>query len=154
MPGNSGSYGATNNFIESGQAFFVSTLGADTSLQLNESAKSSATFTIPPFILPVISAQRLRTNLYGINPDETTVLADGVLTIFGDTYSNEVDGMDARKLANAGENLCISKAGKLLVIERKHTITQQDTIFLNLSGVKAQQYRFEFIADKAGSGRD
>ncbi len=38
VPGNSGSYGATNNFIESGQAFFASTLGADTSLQLNENA--------------------------------------------------------------------------------------------------------------------
>lgn len=148
VPGNSGSYGAINNFIESGQAFFVSTLGADTSLQLNETVKGGATFTIPPFIPFSVSGQRLRTNLYGVNSDETTVLTDGVLNDFGDNYNNEVDGMDAIKIANFSENLSVKTGNKLLAIERRHTVTHQDTIFLNLSGVTAQQYRFEFIADK------
>ena len=90
----------------------------------------------------------MRSNLYAVNADGSTFLADGALTIFDDTYSNEVDGMDAKKLANFGENLSVKTGNKLLAIERKHTITRQDTIFLNLSGVKAQQYRFEFIANK------
>ena len=35
----------------------------------------------------------------------------------------------------------------MLAIERKHTITQNDTIFLNLTGVRVQQYRFVFNAE-------
>ena len=53
--------------------------------------------------------QQLRSNLFAVNADSSTFLADGVLNIFGDTYSNEVDGMDAKKLANFGENLWLSK---------------------------------------------
>ena len=150
VPGNSGSYGASSNFIESGQAFFVSTLGADTLLKLNENAKSSATFAIPPFRPAIFLKQRLQTNLYVVKPDET-ILADGILNDFGN-YSNEVDGMDAKKLANFRENLSIKTGDKLLTIERKHTITSQDTIFLNLTGVQAQAYQFRFNADNIKTG--
>jgi hypothetical protein len=147
VPGNSGSYGSTNNFIESGQAFFVSTLGAATSLKINENAKSSATFAIAPFRPASVPKQRLQTNLYVVKPDETIMLADGVLNDFEETYSNEVDGKDAKKLANFGTNLSVKTGDRLLAIERRHAITHQDTIFLNLSGLKVQEYRFEFIAD-------
>ena len=50
------------------------------------------------------------------------------------------------------ENLSIRTAGKLLAIERRHTITQQDTIFLNLAEVRVQAYRFEFIASNLNTG--
>ena len=86
----------------------------------------------------------LRTGLYSINTDGSTALVDGVLNNFDDSYSNAIDGLDARKSFNTGENLSIRTGGQLLVIERKHTITQQDTIFLNLTGVRVQQYQFQF----------
>ena len=35
--------------------------------------------------------------LYGVNADNSTFLEDGTLNVFGDNYSNDVDGMDARK---------------------------------------------------------
>ena len=97
------------------------------------------------------TAGKLRTNLYGINASGT-YLADGTLIQYNDTYSNSIDGLDARKMANTGENLAIKTAGKLLVIERRQTITQQDTIFLNLTGVKVQAYQFQFIADNLNPG--
>ena len=96
--------------------------------------------------------QQLQSNLYTVNADGSTFLADGALNIFGDNYSNEVDGMDARKLTNFGENLSIRTGGKLLAIERRHTITRQDTIFLNLTGVRVQQYQFQFDADNLNTG--
>ena len=55
--------------------------------------------------------------------------------------------MDARKSTNTGENLSIKTGGKLLVIERRQTITQQDTIFFNLTGERNQPYRFHFDAE-------
>jgi len=36
----------------------------------------------------------------------------------------------------------------LLVIERRHSIIQTDTIFLNLTNVSVKKYRFEFTADR------
>ena len=50
----------------------------------------------------------------------------------------------AFKSINSGENLSIQTDGQLLVIERRHTITKEDTIFLNLGNVKLQRFRFEF----------
>ena len=94
----------------------------------------------------------LRTAYNAVNTDGSTDLVDGVLNNFDDSYSNSVDGLDARKSFNTGENLSIKTAGKLLVIERRHTITQQDTIFLNLTGMKVQQYQFRFDADNINTG--
>src|SRR4029078_3413955 len=55
-------------------------------------------------------------------------------------------------MGNTSENLAIKTAGRLLAIERRHSIVQQDTIFLNLSGVRAQAYRFEFLAANLNPG--
>ena len=56
--------------------------------------------------------------------------------------------MDAKKLANINENLSIKKKSISLAIERRGPVTKNDTLFLDLTGVRAQQYYFEFIADK------
>ena len=73
-------------------------------------------------------------------------MIDGTLNNYDDSYSNNVDDMDAIKSPNTAENLSIKTANKLLVIERRHTIAEQDTIFLNLTGTKVQKYRFQFTA--------
>jgi len=54
--------------------------------------------------------------------------------------------MDAIKFANTSEKLSIKTANKLLVIERRQTIINQDTVFLNIANMKVQKYRFEFAA--------
>ena len=78
---------------------------------------------------------------------EVQEYCDGVLSKFDDSYSNAIDEMDARKSMNSAENLAIKTAGKLLVVESRHTITEQDTIFLNLTGERNQPYRFHFDAE-------
>src|SRR6185503_1554499 len=87
----------------------------------------------------------LRPNRYGVNTDVSTYIADGLLVNYDDNYSNKVDDMDAIKSANTSENLSVKEANQLLVVERRHSITGKDTIFLNLTGVSVRKYRFEFL---------
>ena len=148
IPGSSGGYGTTNNFIESGQAFFVGTLGADTSMQLTENAKSDATFAISPFTPVGATGQQMRANLYVVGADGSTSLADGVLTNFSDFYNNAIDGMDARKLANFGEDLSIQSHHRSLTVERRKTVHPADTLFYNVARLRGQSYRLEFITDQ------
>ena len=92
----------------------------------------------------------MRTSLYVANAGNTFV--DAALVQYKDDYSAYIDGMDVYKMTNTSENLSIKTGGKLLSIERKHTISQSDTIFLNLR-VRVQAYRFEFIATNINTRR-
>ena len=60
--------------------------------------------------------------------------------------------MDAVKSVNTSENLSIRKAGSLLSVERRKSISPQDTIFLNIGNVKAQRYRFDIASLLPGAG--
>lgn len=151
VPG-SGSYKPTTNVIENGQAFFISTNGADTTIQLTENAKTNAALSIVPFI-PVTGGQKLRSNLYLLNTDGSVFLADGVLQTFADNYNDGIDGMDATKIFNETENFSILSNNKLMAVERRKTLSDRDSILFYLSGVKANAYRLEFIfsdINKAG----
>ncbi|MEP7165182.1 MAG: ice-binding family protein [Ferruginibacter sp.] len=143
-----GSYGVTgsvSNFLQSGHAFIVQATVAGGQLRFTEAAKTDGIVVARP---ANIAGQELRANLYGVNPDGSTYMADGIFINYDDNYTNSIDDMDAIKSVNTGENLSIKNANNLLVIERRHSIVQQDTIFLNISGVKAHSYQFEFIAAK------
>lgn len=150
VPGG-GSYapGGTTNFIESGQAFLVSGSGVTLAVAENIKANGSGAMVFEPVHEP---QPQLRINLYAVNPDGSSFLADGVLNHFGNNHNNDIDEHDAIKSFNTGENLSIKSGGKLLTIERKHTITNKDTIFLNLTGVKMQQYQFHFEATNLNTG--
>ena len=149
-----GAFGTINNNIQSGQAFIIQALPAlGGNLSFAESAKANGSKLLFRPQAPVEEKQaQLRTNLYGITATGSTFITDGTLIQYKDTYSDSIDGLDACKMGNTAENLAIKTAGKLLAIERRHTITQQDTIFLNLTGVKVQAYRFEFIASNLNPG--
>lgn len=144
--GSFGAAGSINNFIASGQAFFVQATVSGGSINFSEAAKTTGS------ILIATSAhapgQQLRTSLYGVNTNGNSYMADGILINYDDAYNNTVDDMDALKSVNSNENLSIKTTGNLLVVERRHSIDQQDTIFLNLTGVRAQGYGFEFITNK------
>ena len=86
--------------------------------------------------------------LLGVNADSSTYMADGFMVDYDDSYSNAVDDMDALKLPNTSENLGIKRDNILLVVERRHIITGQDTIFLNFTNEKVQGYRFEFTTNQ------
>ena len=95
-----GSYGAAgsgHNFIQSGQAFFVQTIfGTGGSISFTEAVKGDTASSL--FTTPARGPQMeisLRTTLYGAAPAPDVI--DGVLNEFDGSYSNALDGMDARK---------------------------------------------------------
>ncbi len=140
--------GYVNNFIQSGQAFFVQLSAAGTgTIKFNEPDKAnSSTLT---FFRPEGGQGRvaqLRTNLYGVKADGTQVLVDGTLQQFSDDYSNEIDTKDAKKIMNSTGNLSIKTHGTSLIVERRQMLNERDTVFYGMTGFAAQNYRFNFVA--------
>jgi len=136
--------------IESGAAFMIDfgTTGTAT-LQLDESAKintsASAPFGRPanPF---ASNQSSLRTNLAAFNSDSSLFLVDGVLATFNAAYNNDVDVNDAVKIKSFAENVALLTNGQQIAIERRKLLTQNDTIFLQLSGLRVRKYRLELEA--------
>lgn len=89
---------------------------------------------------------QLRANLYAPASDGTNVLMDGTLTQYDTGYSNNVDGMDARKMSNSSENFGMLRNNVVLIIERRHTIEGNDSIFFKMWNMRAVTYRLDLIA--------
>jgi hypothetical protein len=138
--------GQPNVNIQSGQAFFVQTTNGAGTLTFNETSKTSGSNNYVFRGSAANNIQLLRTNLYYLNADGSTFRADGNVVQFGDKFNNRIDGMDGRKFFNSGPNLAIQKDKMYLVVERRQLPGKGDTIYMNLSGVRAQNYRFVFVA--------
>jgi Secretion system C-terminal sorting domain len=104
------------------------------------------------FFLPLFSqtstskGEQIRSNLYVLNADNSTTLYDGDLTEYADSYSNNVDGMDARKMTNFTENLGMSRGSATLIIERRQTIGTTDTIFYKMWQMQRRNYQLQFVS--------
>jgi hypothetical protein len=143
--GSYGVSGSVNNTVQSGQAFFVTAFATDGTVTLTEAAKTSGS-TSTVFSPPSSPTnKRLITNLYAVT-DTTTNLADGTMHLFDDSFDANVDGVDARKLYNFGENFYISKDSKDLVVEKRKLLTVSDTIRFAMETLKRKTYQLEFIA--------
>ncbi|MEP6949789.1 MAG: T9SS type A sorting domain-containing protein [Ginsengibacter sp.] len=101
--------------------------------------------TIHSFYYSPSSGEQIRSNLYAVAADTSTILLDGDLTQYDPSFTDAVDGMDARKMSNFSENLGMVRGNTTLVIERRHTITVTDTIFYKLWNTHQQLYQLEFI---------
>ena len=112
------------------------------------------TFTLVVLLFGILSKgltqtgpQYIRSLLNIVASNGTTTLVDGDLTQYNSSYSDAVDGFDARKMSNPGENLGMIRSGVMLSIERRQIIPVADTIFFeswNLS--QTRNYQLEFIA--------
>ncbi len=100
--------------------------------QLKSSSKS----------LPV--NEKCVSNLYAYTANGLS-LADGNMILFDDFYSNAVDGYDARKMTNFGENFGITKNNVLLAIEKRQIIRTDDSITYEMTGLKNIQYKIEIV---------
>jgi hypothetical protein len=152
VPGGTTAYpaGIACTTIQSGQAFFVhatanSTFGIQKpTVSISESSKliSSSNFNFARVAHKNLTQGRefLRTDLLS-SPQPGSQVADGNAVAFDNIFSNKVDGDDALKLANSGENFGLKREGKLLVIEAKAPVTMADTIFYTMTGMKRQTYQ-------------
>lgn len=144
-----GSYSGSNREIESGQAFFVWSYSAPGTVSFNESAKVSGSHLVTRTGAPKPITQ-LFTRLHA-RTAQGTVLLDGVRVQFGYNNSNEVNSKDVLKMTNGNENLAVMKNGHRLAVERRAMVYDTDTIYLNLTQVKVQNYQFEFIPSQLGN---
>jgi hypothetical protein len=85
--------------------------------------------------------------LYQIQ-NTTPVLFDGVFNMYDDTYADQLDEMDVKKLTNTGENLSIVTNDKQLSMESRSGITPNDTIFYNLSNMKLASYQLSILPEQ------
>ncbi|MEI8053719.1 MAG: Ig-like domain-containing protein [Bacteroidota bacterium] len=134
----------THPVIESGQGFFVhngsSTAG---SITLKESSKADGSNLVTR---NSSVSQHLRTNFYKL-VNNSYKIYDGVLNVFDENNSNEVDGNDAMKFTYLGENLSLGRSDKLLAIETRSALQETDTLFYKLGQVKVSTYQLEFIPE-------
>ncbi len=93
---------------------------------------------------------QLRSNLYIVAPDGSTVLMDGSLTQYYSDYTNNLDGMDARKMSNFSENWGMLRNDRVYVIERRHSIERADSIFFKMWNMRIITYQIELIATGLG----
>jgi hypothetical protein len=91
------------------------------------------------------TSEQIRSNLYLKNTDGTFTIYDGDFTAYGDTYSNDIDNLDAIKLTNFTENLGMTRGTTVLAVERRHTIDLTDTIFFKMWRMRTRSYQLEFI---------
>jgi hypothetical protein len=81
---------------------------------------------------PAGAPQYIKSLLNQVNSDGTTVLLDGDLTQYSPSYSDSVNGQDARKMDNPGENIGMQRGNTMLAIERRQVIAGADSIFYRI----------------------
>jgi hypothetical protein len=153
VPGGTSGYPTTvlSSIIQSGQAFFVHSHGeTDGSVTLTEDCKS--TTSRPGHsnrVAELVSEknQFLRASLI----TSTGLMADGNVVAFNKKYRDNIDGNDAIKLGNSGENFAVKSSGKLLTIEAKSPVSADDTIYYNVTNLSRTNYQLAFAPENMGT---
>jgi hypothetical protein len=94
---------------------------------------------------PLDSLIMVRSNLYAVQSDGSTILLDGDMTQYESDFSNNLDSLDIRKMSNFSENIGMIRGTTTLVVERRKTIDYTDTIFFKLWQTHQRTYQLEFI---------
>ena len=139
-PGGTTNYpsGVPYSKIQSGQAFFVYSTPGGT-VNFNENNKITGSQIV--YRLNDINQRSFfSTYLYGASGNE----ADGNTVAFDPTFSNQFDDQDAIKLQNVSENFGITKNNRVLSIDARRPLVDNDTLFYNTSGLRIQPYVLKF----------
>jgi hypothetical protein len=139
----SGSVGL-DQYIQSGQGFFVKTTGTSPVLTIKESDKvanfNPIAFRTQANEIPLIAINLFYDNITG------TTLMDGALAAFDSSFFNQVGNEDASKISRPGEELAIQHQSELLSIDARKLPGNNDTILLNLAKLNKPQYRLQIFA--------
>lgn len=139
--------------IQSSQAFFVETkVNGEAAVTFNENSKSGKNNNLAfrPQTSNTTSGTgvgQIRTNLYLLEANNTTIFADGVIAEFNDIYSAGLDRDDAIKFGNVDENLALQRITTSLAAERRPALTINDTVLFKITKIVSRNYQFEFIVD-------
>ena len=143
-----------NQYIQSGQGFFVQTTGPSPTLTIREQDKVAA-FNSRAFrtvdapgenSVPLLAINLLYTNANG------AVLADGALAAFDNGFSTGIGSEDATKLQSNAEGIGITTAGQLLSIDGRPMPGNKDTLFLSIARLTKPKYTMQIFARKMDGG--
>ncbi len=140
-----------NQYIQPGQGFFVKTSAASPQLIIRETDKvSNYTGHVFKTESLVNSIPLMAINLSYVN-GPNTILADGALAAFDNSFSNLVGNEDAVKMPNAAENVSILHDTVDLSIDARKKPRQCDTLFLNTARLTKPQYSFKIFTQQMQS---
>lgn len=160
VPGGTKNYpsGVANKTIQSGQAVFVHSTSTHSLIQqtgtisFNENSKvtGSGSSNFARIATTESGREFFRASLVtGTGPG--AAIADGNAVAFDSAFSNNIDGDDALKLSNSGENFSIKSHGKLLAVEAKAAVSSEDSIVYNMTKLRKQDYQFQFAPENMKS---
>ncbi len=142
VPSPSGSYLNGNVNIESGSGFFVKrTAAGATSITFHESDKQDGSNLVTRVVANPYTS--IRADLYK-NSNNENVIVDGVMNLYDNSFSSDIDKNDAKKLYNSKDNLSISSANQPLAIETRKEINLSDTVYYELKKMSAANYQLVF----------
>ncbi len=144
VPGG-GNYAGTHTTIESGQAFFIQSTTTAGTLDFGEAVKTGGSNLVNRAESAASSSTRgfIRCTLL----TNTGTIAGGNAAAFDTDLSNNVDGDDAPKLMNGGENMGLKRANSILAVEGRSMIASSDTLFYYTSNLLQQPYRFLIVPE-------
>lgn len=141
------SAGSANQYIQSGQAFFVESNGVGTpAVSIQEGHKTSGNNN-NVFLVEAPPLESFKAGLFFIEDSGYRRQADGVRILYNNAYSTAVDADDAQEINNWDENIAVDRGGKHLAIEGRPVILTRDTIPLFMNNMKQQAYEFEFVPE-------
>jgi Secretion system C-terminal sorting domain len=154
MPGG-GTYGSLNSLIdtlESGQGFYVRARAGGATITVKENAKTVGA-RAQTRGAGTAQAEAIFALLNIVDPGVNT-LVDGTMAAFDNSYSSSVDFDDALKLTNTSENVSFKRSNTLLAIERRSDVMVDDTLHLNMTGLRIKKYQWDInIANMTNPGR-
>jgi len=137
------SAGTANQFIQSGQAFFVESNGAVPVVSIQESHKAAGNNNTV-FLVPPPPEESFLVGLYFNEDSGYRRQADGIRVVYNNAYSTVVDADDAREVNNWDENIAVNRENNHLAIESRPVVITKDTIPLFMNNMKQKTYEFEF----------
>ena len=98
------------------------------------------------FYSPLAVTEFMRINLFLLQPDSSTILADGDYAEYNNLYHDSVTLEDATKFTNILENIGLLRYGKTLSVERRPIIKTNDTLFIRLWKTTQRSYQIQLQA--------
>ncbi|MBL0359429.1 MAG: autotransporter-associated beta strand repeat-containing protein [Chitinophagaceae bacterium] len=134
--------------IQSKQAIVVETnVAGSPTVTFNEASKSS-TNNLTLFRPQNRQNASLAANIFTVNADGSTILADGALAEFNSQYSNDADQLDALKFTNINETFSIVNKNNYFILERRPLLKANDTMFFSFKRTRQLHYRFNVTSKR------
>jgi hypothetical protein len=141
-----GGFNSVHNDIESGLAFLVkANVGSAASLYVTEADKTAGSALVS-FTSGSPQGLRINLNLTSQN-NQAPITLDAAMANFDEQYSNEVQNNDIKKMASFGEGVSWKTSGELIVIDRRNLPTSEDTLHIQMTKVRVQNYQWELHLD-------